>query len=93
MPEGVEIYVKAVPGSSRTVLAGELDGRLKVRLAAAAQDGQANRCLTKCLAELFGVAARAVRIVRGRSSPFKQVVIEGISVEQARERISKTVKK
>lgn len=88
---GVEIAVKAVPGASRTALAGPLDGRLKVRLAVAAHKGEANRCLAKYLAELFGVNTGAVRIVRGQSSPFKQIIITGISVEQARERISKAI--
>ena len=71
--------VKVVPGSSRTSIAGILGGMLKVKVAAAAEKGQANKCLVGFLAEELGVRARRITIVSGQSSPVKQLEIIDIS--------------
>ena len=71
--------VKVVPGSSRTSIAGVLGGMLKVKVAAAAEKGQANKCLVGFLAEELGVRARRITIVSGQSSPVKQLEIIDIS--------------
>ena len=40
--DGCLIRLKVVPGSSRDAIAGILGGRLKVKVAAAPEDGKAN---------------------------------------------------
>lgn len=64
------------PGASRTQFAGKHGDRLKVRLAAPAHDGKANRALIVFLAEYYGVPRRNVRITAGLKSRQKRVVIE-----------------
>ena len=71
----LELHVQ--PGAARTEFAGEYDGRLKVRLAAAPVDGKANAALVAFLAEHYGVPKRNVRIVAGASSRRKRILIEG----------------
>jgi uncharacterized protein (TIGR00251 family) len=65
------------PGASRTEFAGRHGERIKVRLAAAAQDGKANAALVEFLAGYFGVPRRCVTIVSGAKSRSKRVAIEG----------------
>jgi len=79
---GVVFSVKVVAGSSRTAIAGVLDGMLKVKIAAPAEKGKANAALTELLAEKLAVKKNMVRILSGRTSPVKQVLIENIGAEQ-----------
>jgi uncharacterized protein (TIGR00251 family) len=74
---GWELAIKVVPGASRTEIAGVLGKRLKVRVAAPAEGGKANRALVRLLGEWLGV--RDVEIVAGESSAEKTVRVVGAS--------------
>ena len=76
VPGGLVLRVKVVPGSSRSALAGVLDGRLKVRIAVPAERGRANRALVSLIREWLGVTD--VAIVSGVSSAEKRVRVGGI---------------
>ena len=65
------------PGAKRSEFAGEHGGRMKLRLAAPAVEGKANKALVEFLAGYFGVPKRNVRIVSGLKSRQKRVMIEG----------------
>jgi uncharacterized protein (TIGR00251 family) len=64
------------PGASRTEFAGKHGERIKLRLAAPAQDGRANEALIEFLAQYYGVPRRNVRITSGLKSRQKRVVID-----------------
>jgi len=68
---GWEIRVKAVPGSSRSRIAGVLGDRIKVQVAAAPEDGKANRAVAEVLAAWLGIAKSEVELVAGASQPAK----------------------
>jgi uncharacterized protein (TIGR00251 family) len=70
----LELHVQ--PGASRTEFAGKHGERIKVRLAAPAQDGKANTALIEFLAQHYGVPRRNVRITSGLKSRQKRVVID-----------------
>jgi hypothetical protein len=71
----VELDVKVVPGASRSEIVGLLGNRLKVRIAAPAEGGKANRALVKLLRE--SLSTREVEIVAGHSRAEKTVRILG----------------
>jgi hypothetical protein len=73
----LELHVQ--PGAARTEVAGLHGGRLKIRLAAPASDGRANRALIEFLARELGVAKRNVSIASGAASRRKRVIVEGAS--------------
>ena len=75
------LTVKVVPGSSKTALAGLLDGMLKIKIAAAPEKGKANECLIEFLAKLLGIKKNAITILSGQTSPVKQVQINSVSKE------------
>lgn len=79
---GVRFTVKAVPGSSRTALAGFLEGALKVRIAAPPEKGKANQMLTEFLAKILGVRKNQITILAGSSSPLKTLQVAEMTVEQ-----------
>jgi len=75
--DGVTVEVKAVPRARRTAAVGVQDGRLRVQIAAAPHDGQANAALCAYLAEAAGVRPRAAGIRRGSGGARKLVEIDG----------------
>ncbi len=84
---GAVLPVKAVPGASGDRIAGVLGSRLKVAVAAAAEKGKANKAIARVLADALGVAARAVRLRKGQTSPIKEFVVTGMTPDQIRERL------
>jgi len=72
----LELHVQ--PGARRTEVAGLHGGRLKVRVAARAVEGEANAALVEFLAERLGVARRDVKIEAGVSSRAKRVAVRGV---------------
>jgi hypothetical protein len=81
--EAVTFAVRVQPRASRSEIAGELDGAVKIRLAAPPVDGAANEELTRFLARLFDVPRRQVTIISGATSKNKLVRVSGITVESA----------
>ncbi len=77
----VRVPVRAQPRASRSELAGEYDGALKVRLAAPPVEGEANRELERFMSRLLGVPKSAVRVVAGQTGRSKVVEIDGASVD------------
>lgn len=71
--------VRVMPRASRSGVAGEHGGALRVRVAAPPVEGAANEELIHTLAKAFGVPARAVEIVSGLSSKNKRVRVHGAS--------------
>lgn len=69
--------VRVAPRASRTEVAGEHDGALRVRLAVPPVEGAANRELKRLLAKLFNLPQNAVEIIAGRNSKQKVVRIAG----------------
>lgn len=65
------LRVKAVPGSSRDVIAGVLGDRLKVRVSAAPEAGKANAAIAELLAAELGVRASAIRLTSGATNANK----------------------
>ena len=78
MKEGsLTIELKVIPKSSKNEIAGVLDnGALKVKITAAPEKGKANAAICAFLAEQFGVRKTNVRVLRGETSSFKQLLIE-----------------
>ena len=75
--EGIQLDIKAVPGASKTEFAGVKDGRLRVRIAAAPEDGKANAELLSFLAKALGCPKRDARLVKGEKSRLKSIVLPG----------------
>jgi len=81
--DGVTLKVKALPRAPVSRVVGLVEGALKVRVAAAPVDGEANEELIKTLASFFGVPRSAVKITSGKSSRHKLAAVRGLSYEKA----------
>jgi uncharacterized protein len=75
--DGVAFTVRVVPRASRSGLAGERDGALRVRIAAAPVDGAANEELIAVIARALKVARSAVEITSGHHGRTKRIRVAG----------------
>lgn len=78
----MRLAVRVTPRGGRDAIEGwttDADGRplLKLRVAAAASDGQANAAMIALVAEALGVPKSAVRLVRGETARVKRLEVEG----------------
>jgi hypothetical protein len=80
---GVVLEVLVQPRASRTRVAGEHDGRLKIQLAAPPVDGEANAALVEFLADALSVRKQDVSIVRGETGRRKSVRVASVSAASA----------
>jgi len=83
----VSLSVWVTPGASRSEVAGVVDGRLRLRLAASAHEGKANAELVRLMAEMFGVPRRQVALAAGATGRRKLLRIRGVTLEEARRRL------
>ena len=73
----ITFRVRVVARASRSAIAGEHDGALRVRVAAPPVEGAANEELARLLARELKVPSRAVEITGGHASKNKTVRVRG----------------
>ena len=69
------LEIKAVPGASKTEIAGVKDNRLRIRIVAAPEDGKANAELLAFLSKALGCPKRDLRLISGEKSRLKVVAL------------------
>lgn len=82
---GVRLCVHLQPNAKQTQLAGRHGEALKLKVQAPPVDGAANKAAAKFLARIFGVSARQVELLHGRTSREKLFLIQGVSLDEAAE--------
>jgi uncharacterized protein (TIGR00251 family) len=73
VPIRVLLDINAVPGASKTEFAGIKDDRLRIRIAAAPEDGKANSALLAFLAKTLDCPKRELILESGEKSRLKTV--------------------
>jgi uncharacterized protein (TIGR00251 family) len=63
--------IKVTPGASKNEILDVREGRLRVKIAAAPEDGKANAELVSFLAKTLGIAKKDVTIIHGEKSRLK----------------------
>lgn len=83
------LAVKAVPNAPRNAVAGWLGDALKVKVHAPALEGRANEELCEFVAETLALPKRAVSVAYGEKSREKVLRVDGLSLEEVRQRVAK----
>lgn len=78
-----EIAVHAVPGASRSAVAGRHGDALKIRIAVAPEAGRANAAIAELLADLLGVRVGDVELVQGSRHRAKRFRVRGLAAAEA----------
>lgn len=87
--DGAVLTIHLQPKSSHTAWAGKHGDALKVRVAAAPVDGEANAALIAFLAGEFRVPSRAICIESGVTGRRKRLLIQGMSARQLEAHLSR----
>lgn len=85
-PEGVLATVWVVPGAAREEVVGLYAGALRVRVSAPPEAGRANRAAAALVARVLG--GRSGEVVSGAAARRKQVLVSGVTIEAAGERLA-----
>ncbi len=89
-PRGCVLSVWLQPRASRNEITGVHREALRVQVTAAPVEGRANKALCSFLAGLLDVAPATVRVLSGHTGRRKTVLVEGLSVDEARRRLRLT---
>jgi len=82
------LRVRVQPRAARSEIVGwRADGVLSVRVAAPPVQGQANAAVAALLAGALDLRPSAVRVERGARGRDKLVQVDGLSLEEIRQRI------
>ena len=79
------IVVKVLPRSYRDEIVGKKDEVYKIKLAAPAIEGKANKALLKLLAKKLDLPKREIRIISGERSRTKTIGINHLTLEQVKQ--------
>ncbi|PIS10047.1 MAG: YggU family protein [Bdellovibrio sp. CG10_big_fil_rev_8_21_14_0_10_47_8] len=83
-PEGVQISLYVQPNAPRSMIIGEHNGALKIKIKAPPVEGKANEEIVRFFAELLDLPKSKVEMLRGEKSRGKTVLIHGLSLESVR---------
>jgi len=89
MPD-VDLTIRLQPSAKRNAILDERDGILRVSVAAAPVEGQANAALCKLIAKRAGIARGRVSVIRGERSREKVVRVEGVEPGELRRALGLT---
>jgi uncharacterized protein (TIGR00251 family) len=79
-----DLTIRLQPRASRNAIVDEREGVVRVSVAAAPVDGQANAALCKLIAKRAGIARSRVSVIRGERSRDKVVRVYGVPPPQLR---------
>lgn len=82
--EGVYLAVHIQPRASKNEICGIHGSELKIRLTSPPVEGAANKLCQEFLASLFGIPKSRVSISSGEKSRHKRVLLEGLSIDEAK---------
>ncbi|MBN2124797.1 MAG: DUF167 domain-containing protein [Deltaproteobacteria bacterium] len=81
------IQVKLSPRSSRNEVAGREGDTYRIRVTSPPVEGLANQALIDLLSKRLKIGKSAIRILSGKTSRLKRILISGLSREEVSERL------
>ena len=90
--KGAALAVRVTPRASRNQIVGALsDGTIKIRITAAANEGQANEELVKFLSDVLGVPKSRIEIVAGETGRDKLISVLDLDAETVHKKIVENI--
>ena len=85
----IEVHLQ--PGAKSNEIVGLRDSILYIRVTALPRKGQANRVLLALLAQALAVPKNDLDLIQGYASRHKVIAIQGLSLEELRERLAQAL--
>lgn len=79
---GLLVWVKAVPNSSKNEICGLYENALKVKIKAPAVENKANEELVKYFSKLLKIPKSSINFKSGETSKTKCLFIDGCSIDK-----------
>ena len=89
LKETTTITVRVVPRSSKTEIAGDHDGVLKIKLKAPPVGGAANEELIRFLSKTFHIPKANVQLISGLTGRNKRIRLAGVAPSQIADLVGK----
>lgn len=89
--EDAVIAVWVQPRASKNAVCGLQGEELKLRLTSPPVDGAANKLCCEYLAKVLGCPKRCVSLLSGHKSRHKRLVAQGVSCDEARQRLQQAL--
>jgi uncharacterized protein len=86
-PHGVCLAVKVQPRAARNEICEAVGRELKIKVTAPPVDSAANEALVRFLAERLALSRGSVELLRGATSRHKLLLLHGVTLEFAEERL------
>jgi uncharacterized protein len=86
-PFGTRLTLRLQPRAASNAVVGLHGQAIRIRLTAPPVDGAANEALVSFLADLLGLPAARVKLVRGHGSRDKVVEVTGLDPEEVARRL------
>jgi len=83
---GVLVPVHAHAGARKNQVSGIHDGRLKVSVTQAPEQGKANQAIQKVLAEFFEIPRSRISLTSGPTASRKIFCLSGADIDEVRQR-------
>jgi uncharacterized protein len=87
----VRFEILVQPRAGRNQIVGELDGAIKIRIAAPPVEGEANEACMRFLAKLLDLRLSDIGIVSGLSARRKIISVRGMTSAKLSEKLSQHV--
>jgi len=81
--------LKLSPDHRRIVLIGWLGNALKIHVSAQPEQGRANAALEKILASTLVIPAKNIKVIAGKTSPWKIVELTGLTKAEVNKKLAK----
>lgn len=78
--EGVRLELRVTPRAGRNEIGAVRDGRLRVKVTAAPEDGKANAAVVKLLSKSWHIPASCMEIISGEASREKTLLLRGVAL-------------
>jgi uncharacterized protein (TIGR00251 family) len=75
--EGLIIPIKVIPSASKNTIIGWKNGRLKIKVCAPPEKGEANQAVIQLLSKVFQLSQNKIVLLRGESIREKEVLLVG----------------
>ena len=85
----VKLSIKVVPGSSQNRIIAWLGNALKIRVSVQPEQDRANAALEKILASTLVIPAKNVKVIAGKTSPWKIVELTSLTKAEVNKKLAK----
>lgn len=89
--DGVILPVRAHAGATRSGIAGQHVGALKVNVTAAPEKGRANEAIVDVLAKALGLRRAQIELIAGPTSSQKRFLLRGAALKAIQARLAALV--